>query len=47
LNDVAGNLRGDGGDVTIHLRIVGGDAAGEDVPRDCEQYQNRNDSSLD
>ena len=27
LNNIAGNLRGDGGDVTIHLRVVGGNAA--------------------
>ena len=46
LHDVARNLRGDGGDVAVHLCVVGGDAAGEDVPRDCEQDEDDDESSF-
>ena len=34
LNDVARDLRGDGGDVAVYLGVVGGNAAGKYVPSD-------------
>lgn len=47
LDDISGNLRGDGGDVAVHLRVIGGNAAGEDVPRDCDQDDDCNDCASD
>ena len=43
LDHITRNLRGDGGDVAIHLRVVGGHAAGEHVPRHREQDQDGDD----
>ena len=43
LYDIAGNLRGNGGDVTVHLRVVGGYLASVNIHEDCSQNRDHND----
>ena len=46
VNDIAWNLRCHRSNVAVHLGVVCGDLAGEDVPRDDDRKQDHDDRAL-